>query len=419
MKENIVILGAGFGGLRAAMLLGRAVKREKLKNSDVILIDENDYHTFTPTLYEISTTPKEAGNYMDLKSVNTFPVENILKKLPVKFINSEAVKIDTAERSVHLKDGRHIPYGKLIIAIGSEANFFGIKEAETKALKLKSFKDAIKIRDTVWDTICGASPSDSVNIIIGGAGPTGVELTGEIQKWIAQLKEEGYNCKTTTTLISGSRRILNRFDRRIGENGEKRLKKLGANITTGMINEIVGSRVYLDGGETLKFDVLIWTGGVKGNSLSKTASLKTDESGRIVAGDDLSCIFENAEVNNENKVFAIGDAASITDKRTGKPVPGAARAAISQASVVAKNIIHGGKGKSKKTFRPRNYPYVVPIGGKYSIVKIGPFVISGLVGWLFKGLIELNYLASIMPLREAFAVWLKGLKIFIQNDRLG
>jgi NADH dehydrogenase len=111
---------------------------------------------------------------------------------------------------------------------------------------------------------------------------------------------------------------------------------------------------------------------------------------------------------------------------TKRPIPGVARAALVQANIVAHNIIEDIRAAEKlsknikhKIYWPLNYPYIIPVGGKYAVAKVGPFVIKGFIAWIFKGLVEFFYLSSIMPLREAIKIWLTGLRIFIQNDRLG
>ena len=97
-----------------------------------------------------------------------------------------------------------------------------------------------------------------------------------------------------------------------------------------------------------------------------------------------------------------------------------ARAAISQGTIAVKNIVRETRGeKPNLKYGPRKYPYIIPVGGKYAVSKIGPLVIAGFFGWILKGLVELNYLFSIMPNTKALKIWLKGLKLFIQNDRLG
>lgn len=420
MRSNIVILGAGFGGLRASLVLGTYKKRGKLSNHEIVLIDKNNYHTYTPTLYEISTTSKEVANYIDLKSVNTFPIRKILGKLPVKFIKADIVKIDAQKGHVHLRDGRRIPYTHLIIALGSQTNFFGIPGMERYALELKSFTDAVKIRDGVWEKIESAKPNEHVRIVIGGGGTTGVELAGELQGWIQELKKQGYNCGATVTLIEAATTILSPFGKRIAGIATKRLTKIGTEIITGeKIERADSSHVYLQSGKRIPYDLLVWTGGIKANDLTKHLPAQTDEKKRVKADREMLCVPQAPDLRVKGNIYAIGDVACVNDPKTGSPVPGVARAAISQGTVAAKNIVRDVEKKPRITFRPWRYPYIIPVGGKYAIAKIGPVVITGLFGWILKGLVELNYILSIMPVRDALSIWLKGLKIFIQNDRLG
>lgn len=421
MDRNIVILGAGFGGLHAAMRLGAAGKKGKLAGHKTILIDKNNYHIYTPTLYEISTTSKEVANYIDLKSVNTFPIAQLLTKYPIDFIKSEVVKIDVQKGNVHLNDGRYIPYDYLIIALGSETNFLGIPGFKKRVFELKSFTDAIKIRDAVWETVGGAPQDKKVNIVIGGAGPTGVELAGEIQEWLAQLKKEGHNCQTNVSIINRPDSILPRFDKNIIRKAVRRLEKLGTEIITGEIIESVSqSDVLLKSGRTVPCDIFIWTGGIKANSLTSIFPFKTRGKEQIKVDSKLLCVPNSPDLDIKGKIYAVGDITHVHNAKTDEQVPGVARAAISQAVVVAKNIISEINGEKKRdVYKPFNYPYVIPIGGKYAIAKLGPIVISGFFGWILKGLVELNYLVSIMPKGKALKIWLKGLKIFIQNDRLG
>ena len=421
MEKNVIILGAGFGGLRTAMKLGREAKRNKLHDHKIILIDKNNYHTYTPTLYEISTTSKEVANYIDLKSVNTFRVEDLLKKLPIDFVEAEIVKIDIQKGDIHLRDGRHIPYDHLVIALGSETNFFNIPGLKENALELKSFTDAVKIRDKVWSAVKTAKPDEHVNIVIGGAGPTGVELAGEIQHWLSHLKKEGHNCKTNVTLVNAGERMLPQFSDRIIDIAEKRCRKLGINpVIKERIEEVKKGKVMFKSGGSVPYDILIWTGGVKANALTNIFPFKTEKREQLTVNNRLLCLPSKPDLSIKGKIYAIGDIICVENTKIGKEVPGVARAAISQANVVATNILQDINGKKKHAqYKPMDYPYVIPIGGKYAIAKIGPIVISGFLGWLLKGLVELNYLVSIMPVDTALKTWLKGLKIFIQNDRLG
>ncbi|MDO8495664.1 MAG: NAD(P)/FAD-dependent oxidoreductase, partial [bacterium] len=392
--KRIVILGAGFGGLRAAIVLGKKSKDLGRKGYQITLIDRNRYHTYTPLLYEISTTSKETANYLDLKSVTTYSVEGVLMGLSIEFIQSEVSNIDVVNKQIELED-KKIDYEYLILALGSETNFFDIPGLKEGALELKSLNDAIKIRDAVWEKIESTPTDEQVDIVIGGAGSTGVELAGEVQEWISQMRKEGYSCKTSVTLIDAAPTILSGFEPKIVKRATARLKKLGTNILSEeRVTKVEQDKVFLGSGKIVSYDILIWTGGVKANSIAEKLPIKKEKQGRIGVGGELK------------NVYGIGDIVCVHDGE-GKPVPMVARAAIIQGSVAAKNIISEIKGaKSHLKYNPREYPYIIPIGGKYAIAKIGPLVIVGFFGWIMKGLIELNYLDSIMPLGRAIKIWL-------------
>src|SRR3989338_1044510 len=145
MTKKIVILGAGFGGLHVAMKLGKAIKWGKLKDHEVMLIDKNDYHTYTPTLYEAATTSKDNADYIGLKSIVTFPIEKIIGNLPIKFFEDEVenLGLDAREMSLHLKSGYNITYDYLVMSLGSVTNDFDIPGLKEYSHPFKTFTDAI------------------------------------------------------------------------------------------------------------------------------------------------------------------------------------------------------------------------------------------------------------------------------------
>ncbi|HEY4498158.1 MAG TPA: NAD(P)/FAD-dependent oxidoreductase [Candidatus Paceibacterota bacterium] len=409
--KRIVVLGAGFGGLRAALLLGKRSRELHRRGYQITIIDKNRYHTYTPLLYEISTTSKAIANYLDLKSVTTYPVEGVLLGSSIEFIQSEVGNIDVANKKIELVNHETIDYEYLILALGAETNFFNIPGLKEHALELKDFMDALKVRDAIWGKIEAAENDDTIDIVIGGAGSTGVELAGEIQEWISQLQKEGYHCGTNVTLIDAAPTVLNGFESKVIKRVSRRLKKLGANILGGeRIIKAETGKIFLESGRALTYDVLIWTGGVKANAIVDKLPLKKDKQGRVEALDSMLL---------GDRIYGIGDIVCVYD-RDGKPAPMVARAAISQGTIAVKNIVRETRGeKPNLKYGPRKYPYIIPVGGKYAVSKIGPLVIAGFFGWILKGLVELNYLFSIMPNTKALKIWLKGLKLFIQNDRLG
>lgn len=158
-----------------------------------------------------------------------------------------------------------------------------------------------------------------------------------------------------------------------------------------------------------------------------TLPLRTeDRRNQVVALEGMECIPKTPDLELHGKIYGLGDSVCFFDPITGQPTPRVARAALIQAGVVAHNIVEDIKAKegltkkaSHKTYKPKVYPYILPVGGKYAIAKMGSFIISGLAGWIIKLFVELNYLFSIMSSWRALKIWLVGIKIFIKNDRLG
>jgi NADH dehydrogenase len=264
--------------------------------------------------------------------------------------------------------------------------------------------------------------------VIGGGGATGVELAGEIKEWACELREELKNaCEVDVMIIEGSPNILPGFDERVVRKVEKRLKKIGVVIIRNeRVDKVTKKEIMLQSGERIAYDILVWTGGVKATALTAKMPLKKEIKGRIEITEGVECLPESADLKIYGKIYAVGDIACIINPKTGSTVPQVARAAITQGKIAAKNIIEDIKKQnylSKKTkqylYRPMNYPYIIPVGGKYAVAKIGPVVISGLLAWIFKGIVELNYFLSIMNPLKALKIWLHGFWVFIQNDRLG
>lgn len=419
--KHIAVLGAGFGGLRAAKQLAKGLP----KNSgyEVVLIDRNDHHTYTPLLYEVATTSKETADNAELHKLAAYSIPELIKNLPIRFIKDEVKDVDAASGKIFFVSGKIINAKHLVIALGAEINYFGIPGLQEYSLPLKTFWDAIKIRETVLSHL---KQKDKLKILVGGGGSTGVEIAGELKMWINELKEDFPSCGFEVGIIEGSSTILPGFDRRVVRAAHKRLSKLGVRLFENeRVKELTPEKVLLQSGREFTYDIFVWTGGVKASSIISKFPAKKDAKGRAEVGSGMECIMES-ELKLGMRLYALGDAVCFLDPKTKKPIPGVAQAAISEANVAAHNILEDVRAEKSKSYKPRhktyepvNYPYVVPVGGKYAVFKIGPLVFKGFFAWILKGLVEINYLLSIMPISKAFSVWFQGLWTFIQNERLG
>lgn len=430
-KKRITVLGAGFGGLKAAWDIGRNLKKLGLEDRyEIILIDRNSYHTYYPTLYEVATTSKNLANQIDLKKIVTIPLAEIFENKPVRVVQEKISELDLLEGDIHSESGKKYGFDYLVLALGTEVNYFDIPGLEENSISLKSFIDAVQIRDTVWNLIEGAPKEKRFNIVVGGAGSTGVELAGELKSWLCQLSDEKTAlCNINLQLVQATPTVLPGFHPRIIDKVTKRLNSIGVEILAGEgIQKVEKNQIHLSGGRLLPFDVLIWTGGVKAASLMGSLPIKKEPRGRAEVSGAMFCLPQTPDLELAGKIYGIGDSVCVYDPKTGKPIPQIAEAAIEQGKIAAHNIIEDIKFAEKLSEKPRHrifqprseYPYVIPVGAKYAVAKIGPFIVCGFPGWILKGLIELYYLIlNVLPVRKALSMWFLGLKIFIQNDRLG
>jgi len=409
VKKTILIIGSGFAGLRSAKTLSRRLKRFGFSDRyRILLVDKHAYHTYTPTLYEAATTSEEIADNMGLKDIVTFPVIESLKGSGVEFFRERIEKIDLKEKQVYTDAKMIIHYDFLVLALGAEVNYYDIAGLRENSLSLKEFSDALRIRYEIISAITDEKIHD-YKIVIGGAGPTGIELALEMKLWLSNLpclRRSG--CAVTVTLIQSSERVLPGFSKRVGKRVLKIIQKKNIHLLTShAITSVDKEKVYLDDGESVDYDVLIWTGGVKPNSLMSNLP----------------------EVNSymqiyDNTAYGVGDGIRFLDESK-KPAPKMARAAIEQGMVAALNIFEaikvneGYSLKEKfKAYKPWRYPYIIPVGGKRAYAVFGPIMISGVFGWLVKGLVELEYIISILPVYKAIRVWLKGFWIFMRNNKI-
>jgi NADH dehydrogenase len=393
-KHNVLIVGAGFGGLRAAQSLHGALAKAGIRNAaEIFLLDRDPYEIYTPLLYKFAADSAFSEHAVAL------PLAQILENTAIWMLEDTARMIDLEKGCVTLASGREMKADFIVLAPGSETNYFGIPGLEEYALPFKTFEDAKRLRAEL-----GALPR-SAHVVIGGGGPTGVELAAEIRK----------ERKLRVSLIEGSPSLLPGFDPRLAELATKRLRSLGVEIVTEtMIAEARRGSLRTNTGNDMPFQLLVWTGGVKVPGWVSKLPLKTEPKGRIEVSEMMCCSPKEAPLAMDGRIYALGDATCVLAS-DGKPLPGSARAAIEEGRTIAHNIFAAiynsekGAALPEHRYHPHRYPYVLPVGGRYAVATIGSHVISGLPAWLFKEAITLNYFFSVMRISQAFDAWLWGL----------
>ena len=432
-KKNIVILGGGFGGVACAIKLNKLMKQRPalLKDFNVVLVDKKNYHLYTPALYEVASSVANDGTPLNLKKVVVTPLEEITRGTSIKFIQGAATKADVEKKEILFDDNTAIEYEHLVLALGSEPAYFNIPGLKEYSIPLKSFENAIHVRSVIKKKYEEKQNGGTIDIIVGGAGPAGTELSAELIGYIKRLNQKSRkNIAPRVTLVEGAPDILPGFPAKVVLKARARLTKIGVKIkSSSIISKTDGRFVYIKE-EALAYDALIWTGGVEACSLTRVIGLKEEKRGRMETNSCLQCTPADQRLDIAENVYAIGDNGCFYDPRaqraeqsshdgnpqTKMPAPGTARVAIEQAKVAAENIFRKITNRPKIEYKLKNYPFAIPLGGKYALTQVGPILFVGFSGWVLKQLIELYYLFSITDNRLAFRRWLRGLGIFAKND---
>lgn len=435
-KKEIVILGAGFGGIAAAKELAR--RRQYVFNYRVTVVDRSPHHVFTPLLYEMATGFMEHENIGSAKLLRSgITVENaeLLSRWGADFVEADIEGIDWDKRRVLLRGRDPQPFDFLIIALGAETNFYGIEGMKERALTLKTLKDADRLRQRIHDLLHKGEKGleRKIDIVVGGGGATGVELAAEMTMFLRRhlIKKHLTPDDFQISVVEAASRVLGPMGPDLSEFAADRLRKLGIKLylDTAVKKVQKGSVVIAprplrpgetvdqlvcefrgEAGRTIDADILVWTGGIRGGMTLEKLGVKLDDRGkRIEVGPTL-------EVQDRKDAFAIGDAALLMNPKTKQPVPWLAQAAMIEGKTAAQTIINRLTEGADVPYPFPDFPTVVPLGGKYAVAKVGTMKFMGFTGWLIKEVANLRYFLNILPLTGAVRLWWHGAKLYAQND---
>jgi NADH dehydrogenase len=379
VTHRVVIVGAGFGGLNAAMsLAGADVK--------ITVIDRQNFYTFQPLLYQVATAGLSPGEIAE-------PIRSILHKHKnAEVLMAEVTGFDLERRVVQTAD-EEIPYHSLIVAAGASHAYFGHDEWRPLAPGLKTIEDALEIRRRVLLAFelaerraFAGEPDEPLNFVVVGAGPTGVELAGTLAEICRHSLANDFRSidprRTRIHLIEGGAHVLPAYPEDLSRSALEQLQRLGVEVLTStMVSQIEAGAIYM-GDTRMDAAVILWAAGVAASSLGKKLGAQVDRAGRVLVRPDLS-------IPNHPEVFVIGDLAAINDK-TGNLLPGVAPVAIQEGRYVAKLIRReielSGAAKGQPVARsPFHYwdkGSLATIGRAAAVAEFGKIHISGFLAWL-------------------------------------
>ncbi len=361
--KHVIIVGGGFAGLNCARTLARHPEIR------ITLIDKNNYQQFQPLLYQV------AAGFLAPSNV-AFSLRNILVKHPnVEVKMEEVVSADLKTKTVTTKGGEKHHGDFLVLAAGSQANFFGTPGADQHSYPLYSLHDAELLRSRILAVLEAADSDPSLiekgalNFVLVGAGATGTEMSGTLGDMIHHaLKEEYPNLPITQTgiyVVDMCPSVLGAFSPKAQQYATRMLEERGVKIRLHTaVKEIGPGHVVLSDGTRIPTHTVIWAGGLRASDLSTKLEVRPGHGGRIDVQDDLS-------LAGYTGVYALGDFANITGK-DGKALPQLASVAEQSGKWCARNIIAESEGVEKKPFSYFDKGIMAMIGRSAAVAEIGP-----------------------------------------------
>jgi NADH dehydrogenase len=408
-KPQIVIVGAGFGGLEAAKKLGKEGKAVR-----VTIIDRTNHHLFQPLLYQIATA---ALSPADIAA----PIRAILSDFPnTEVILAEVKSVDVAAKTVNIGD-REIAYDYLILATGARHSYFGHDEWEKLAPGLKSLEDAVEIRrrlllafeyaEKITDE---AAKAAAMTFVVIGGGPTGVEMAGAIAEIARYTLEKDFRhidpASARVILVEGDPRIISAFPEDLSASAMKQLKQLGVDVRVGVHARNLTEAGLEIGDEFIPCRVKIWAAGNAASFVGKTIGVPVDKSGRVIVNDDLT-------IPGHSEVQVIGDLANFTHQGD-KPLPGVSPVAMQQGRHAARNILGMIDGRKPQRFHYWNKGSMATIGRNKAVADLNYIHLSGLPAWMVWLFVHIIFLVGFRSRIAVLIQWAWSYITFNKGARL-
>jgi NADH dehydrogenase len=395
--DKVVIIGGGFAGLQLAT---------RLSNSDlkVVLIDKQNHHQFQPLFYQVASGRLEPSSI-------SFPFRKLFQKSKnVDFRMADIVKIFPEQNKIMTSYDRSISYNHLIIATGCKTNYFGNQQMREHAFSMKSTEESIDIRNKFlfsFEKEIFARPEEKqawMNIVIVGAGPTGVELSGAFAELKNDVLPKDYHnidfSKFNIILLEGGKNTLSNMSEESRTASRKYLEELGVIVRTEtLITSYDGKTAKLNNGEEIQTRNVIWTAGVTGNVIEGIDKEDTIRNRYIVDRYNKLKDFDN--------IYALGDIAFMETPKYPKGHPQVANVAINQAKNLSKNILKSLKNKNSELteFEYKDLGMMATIGKHKAVVEL-PFVrFKGPLAWYVWMFLHLMLILSVRNKIVIFFNW--------------
>lgn len=407
---QVVILGAGFGGIGAVQKLRDAPIR-------LTIINKHDFHTFQPLLYQVATdelAPSEVGH----------PIRELLHRhRDWSFHQCNVQSVDLANKKVVVDSMPAIDYDYLLIALGALVNFHGAVGAAEHSFPLYTMPDAIRLHDQILKMFEAVDKNPSLiddgalTFCIVGGGPTGTELAGAMSELLhAELSDDYPNVpieKVRIVLFEHSPHLLAPFQPKLRDYALKTLTERGVEVYTGAgVSEVGPTYAKRINGEIVKTHTVIWAAGLQANPVAASLGIELAPGGRIPVGPQL-------QIKDHPEVFAVGDIALTIDAKSGHPLPGLAAVALQEGRYVGKSITRLVDHQPLAPFEYFDKGTMAQIGRGAAVVELpGGGTLQGAIAWLAWLGVHLSLLSGAEEKTSVFVDWGWNLMTHKRGKRL-
>jgi NADH dehydrogenase len=414
-RPRVLVLGGGFAGIGAARKL-------KKTNVDVVVVDEHDYHTFQPLLYQVATDLLPTTNV-------GHPLRDLFDDQPNARVHKAAVtSVNLAEHEVEFAGMDPLGYDYLVLALGARVNFFGVQGTAEHAFPMYTLADAVRLKEHILERWEAADKDPALiedgalNVVVVGGGPTGVESAGAIAELYRAIFVKDYpdipQHKARIVLIEAGPEIFAMFKTSLRRYAENALAKRDVEVYTGEIVEsVTPTRVRLKSGQVIPAHTLVWGAGLQANPVVELLGLELQKGNRIPVQPDLS-------VAGHPEVFAVGDIAWITDTKTGTILPQLGSVALESGHHAGENIARLVEGSKTEPFKYFDKGTMATIGRGAAVMQ-GPHgrTMKGRSAWLAWGSVHLALLSTGEDRAKAVVDWAwvvttheRAARISVQTD---
>jgi len=409
-RPRVVILGVGFGGMSAA-------KELEAEDVEVVVIDQHNYHTFLPLLYQVATSGLNPADV-------AYPARGLFRrKRKVLFRQGTVIGVDWERQQVDLAGEDPIWYDHLIVGIGASANFFGVPGAAEHTFPLYSMSDALKVRNYLLALFEAADARNDLihagvlNIVVVGGGPTGIEIAGAIAELIDDVLEADFHDldvhRARVILVEQGPTLLPPFDPKLRDYALAELTGKGVEVRLSTAVKEVGTDYVALGeeGEFISTRLVIWGAGNRAGALADVLGVEQGRGGRIVTNPDCS-------ISGKRNAYAVGDVAAIPDNEGGE-LPGLAQVAIQSGRHAAKQILRTIRGEPHTVLRYHDKGMMATIGRKSAVAQLtNGSTLTGYPAWSAWLGLHLVYLVGMRNRVSVTLNWAWGYLTWDRGPRL-